>query len=168
MADPTIDATVGGASANSYITRANAQVHFNGRLSADEWTNASNADKDRALIMATYRMEQEQYEGSPVTTSQNLKWPRYSAYNDSGDTYASDEIPDVVERAVCELALAILKDPTIMSDSGMEGFTKVGVGPLAVEPRASRRAGTLPQHVIRMLRTVRVATGGITARVWRG
>jgi len=168
MAAPTIDASVGGASANCLITQANATTYFNGRLSTDDWTNASTADKDRALIMATVRLEQEEYRGSKVTTAQALKWPRYSTYNDNGDTYATDDIPDVVDDACCEMALAILKDPTIMSDSGLEGFTSVGVGPLSVQPRSSRKAGALPQQVIRLLRTVRVGSSSISGTVSRG
>jgi hypothetical protein len=170
MADPTIDATVGGASANCYITRANAQTYFNGRLDVAAWDGASDADKDRALIMATVRLEQEEWRGSKVDVAQALKWPRYSTYNDNGDVYDSDDIPDVVDDACCEMALAILKDPTIMSDSGLEAFKRVGVGggAVAVEPRASRKAGALPQQVVRLLRTVRVGSGGISGTVSRG
>jgi len=168
MAAPTLDETAGGTSSNSFISRSDAQTYFNGRLSADQWTDASSSDKDRSLIMATVRLDQEEYHGSKYETDQALKWPRYGTYNDNGDVYDSDAIPDVVEKACCEMALAILKDSTIMSDTGMEGFKKIGVGPISVEPRPSRKAGALPQQVVGLLRTVRVGSSGISGTVSRG
>ena len=53
MAEPVIDATVGGASANSYATLAFADGYFADTLEAREWFSASPEDRARALISAT-------------------------------------------------------------------------------------------------------------------
>ena len=65
MANPTIDATVEGASANSYVTQSTAQTDLDGRLDVPEWTAADTNDKDRALIMATGRLDIEEFLGNP-------------------------------------------------------------------------------------------------------
>jgi len=170
MADPTIVATVGGSSSNSYITRANAQLYFDTRLDTAEWTNAGGADKDRALIMATYRLDQEEYVGSKVDTAQALLFPRYGALKEDGSWWDYDEIPTPVEHATCELALAILKKPDLMADTGLEAFNKVGIGSgaVTVEPRHTYRAATLPATVKRLLRLLLVTPSGASGVVSRG
>ena len=42
MAAPTVDATAKGASANSYVTRAEAQTYFDGRLDENDWEKMVN------------------------------------------------------------------------------------------------------------------------------
>ncbi len=81
MAAITIVATPKSASANSYITRANAQSYFDARLYVDAWTDAANTDKDKALAAATTRLDQEKWLGLPKTTTQALKWPRSGVEN---------------------------------------------------------------------------------------
>lgn len=172
MAAPTLVATVGGSTSNSYITQADAQTYLDGRLDVAEWTSAATADKDRALIMATYRLEQEEFPGTKVSTAQALKWPRYGTYDDDGDGYDNDEIPTPIEHACCELAVALLKKPDLLADSGLEPFKQVGVGggAVAAETRGSFVAGQLPANVRRILSRGHVWLGGsgIVGRVERG
>ena len=150
-----LDATLSGASANSYVTRAEATTYFGDRLDVDEWDDATNTQKDAALVMATLRLEQEDYIGSRVDEAQNLKWPRYSVYIDNV-LQDSDAIPRVVKEATYELALAILKDTTLLSDTGLEGFESVKLGELDVTPRF-RAGGTLPAEVSRLLRGIKTS-----------
>ena len=169
MADPTLVATVGGALSNSYITRANASLYFDTRVAAEvaEWAAAVDADKDRALISATYRLEQEEYAGVVSDRDQVLKWPRAGLTDEDARQYDDDEIPEPIERAVCELALALLKSEVTLGDSGLEGFENVQVGSLDVTPRASRQAGVLPEQVKRLLRGLWEDTGSLTRPVYR-
>lgn len=150
-----LDATLSGASSNSYVTRAEATTYFGDRLDVDEWDDATNAQKDAALVMATLRLEQEDYIGSRVDEDQNLRWPRYSVYIDNV-LQDSGAIPRVIKEATYELALAILKDTTLLSDTGLEGFESVKLGELDVTPRF-RAGGTLPAEVNRLLRAVKTS-----------
>jgi len=155
-----LDATVGGASSNSYVTRAAAETYFGDRLDVTEWDNASNDNKDAALVMATLRLEQEDYDGVRADQDQNLKWPRYSVYVD-GVYQDSAAIPRVIKEATYELALAILKDTTLLSDTGLEGFASVKLGELDITPRF-RAGGSLPAEVDRLLRGVKISAGHIS------
>ena len=118
-----LDATVGGSSANSYATRANADSYFGDRLDVTEWDAASND-----II-----------------------------YQDS------DEIPRQISEATYELALAIVKDNTLLADTGLEGFQNVKLGALDVTPRF-REGGTIPANVDRLLRGLKTSSG-YTARL---
>jgi hypothetical protein len=161
----TLDATVSGSDANSYISQAAATEYFEGRFDADEWTDATTGNKDIALAMATSRLEQERYYGTIATLTKRLQWPRANVPDLHGSYYASDSIPRFIEEACCELALALLKDTSLLDDSGLEAFTQVAVGPLNVTPRHGRKAGTLPQNVLRLLQDLRIPTSSQPAIV---
>lgn len=164
----TLDATVGGANANSYVTRAQANSYFEGRLQSDDWTGTSDAAKDQALVAATARLEQETYLGLAATDTQRLKWPRLWVLKDDGASYwPSDAIPRPVQEAAYEVALALLgatTDP--LADTGLEGFDSVTIGPISVTPTKGRAGGELPAQVHRLLRGMLQSPGG-TVRLER-
>ena len=75
----SIDATVGGASANSYITLADANSIVEGLVADDDvaaWDGSSNDNKNRALYTAAVRIDRERFLGARVTDTQALQWPR--------------------------------------------------------------------------------------------
>ena len=152
-----LDATISGASANSYVLRADAQTYFDDRLDVAEWTDASNANKDSSLVMATLRLDQEEYDGTRADSDQALKWPRYGIYVD--DIYQDvDVIPKPIKEATYELGLALLKDNTLLSDTGLEGFENVSLSGLDVTPRF-KEAGTLPANVLRLVKDFKISIG---------
>jgi hypothetical protein len=157
-----LDATLGGVAANSYVTQAAASSYFSGRLDVDAWNNASSSDKDAALMMATMRLDAETYNGYKVTYTQRLHWPRFSTFDRDGMLHASDSIPLVIQQATFEYALALLKDSTLMSDTGLEGFVNVQLGNLNVTPRVLS-AVRLPAIVKQLIAPVR--KGGYNAAI---
>lgn len=166
----SIDATVGGASANSYITSAAADTYFDNRLQGSEWDTATADEKCRALVSATRRLDFEKFEGEKETTGQALKWPRLDATDDDGEEFDSDAIPQIVLDATCEMALLLLNDNASSKDSfgdtGLEGFKRVRVGPVEVEPRMSAEGSELPEVVRKLLRPVLI-TPGLSGRLLR-
>ena len=179
----TINSEAGSASANSFIDRDTAQLYFDGRLYSDAWTNASAEDKDKSLVSATNRLNQERWVGMPTEiNSQSLSWPRYGVANadydsgrergtgwESGLTFDaawlnSATIPVWLENATCELALVLL-DENRLQDTGLELIDQVGVGDLNVTPSKTRRAGRLPEHCMRFIRPYLVGGGGMVPLV---
>lgn len=157
-----LDATIGGSSSNSYITRAQATAYFGNRLNVAEWTAAvaaGGADADAALVMACTRLEAETYQGSRVYYTQALRWPRYMVFDRDGILYDYLSIPLPVQEAQAELALAILKSPTLNDATGLEGFVNVKLGSLDVTPRF-QMGGALPPLVRRLIAPVLVAGYG--------
>lgn len=167
---PTVTTTVGGASSNSYISVADADTYFDERLNATAWTGASTTDKQRALIQATRRIDQEDWEGVKVATSQALDWPRYWATDEDGEEYDQDIIPQPVKDAVCELALRFLSDKLkgkdTLADTGMEEYDAARIGPMDVKKDKSFRAGQLPENVERLIAHIKT-TAGASARMHR-
>jgi len=154
----SLDATVGGSSSNSYVSQSEATTYFSSRLYTSDWTGASSSTKDSALITATQRIDQEFFEGTRVTSTQALKWPRlnveipnehltysYPAY------FSSTVIPQKVKDAVCEFALFLLATDAL-KPTGLENFKELTVGPIKLVMNQPVLAGRLPDQVLRLLR----------------
>jgi hypothetical protein len=163
----TIDATIGGTAANSYVTVAEADTYFDGRLYATAWTeDATEDDKIKALITATDRLDREDYYGYRWEEDQRLKWPRSGVATDDGVEIAFDEIPRQLKDATCELALALL-GTDLLSESGLGGFDELEVGPLKLVVRHIP-TGSLTDNVLRNLRGLVKKRGRGQIRLNRG
>lgn len=132
-----IDATVGGASANSYATLAEAEAYFGSRLFTDTWDDLSEANKEAALIWATRVIEGKISEdwtkkslpndatirvlsnlkadsecylvwtGRPASEDQSLSWPRADMAGATGFPIADNIIPDRIKEFQFEVALKL-------------------------------------------------------------
>jgi hypothetical protein len=98
-----IEATPGGATANSYVTLAEAEAYFATRLGAEPWTMADAATRESALRMATRALERLRWPGARQSTAQALSWPRTGVAG-----VADGVLPQAVRDAQCEEALAWL------------------------------------------------------------
>ena len=123
----SINATVGSASANSYLTIAAADAIADTMLGTLEWTTATTDERTRALITATNGLETLEWIGARASSTQALSWPRTDA--SCGDkAYDDDEIPLEVELSCFDLAEALLVTPTLLqSPAGGGGELVPGV-----------------------------------------
>ena len=98
-------------SVDTYISLADANTHFDGRLYATEWTAATDAEKEAALKEATVQIDFYEFYGLPTdtTTPQALKFPRTGLPVIDGITYNSTDIPTRIAKACAEMALVMLK-----------------------------------------------------------
>lgn len=82
----------------SYATVPEADTYFATRLHAEAWSSASDADKQKALDMATRQIDRRPLKGERNENDQANAFPRYP------DT----EVPQVVKDATYEQALWLL------------------------------------------------------------
>jgi len=146
----TIDATVGGASANSYLTLAAAQDLIDGMVENDDvtaWASATTDQKNRALYTATQRIDRERFLGARATDTQALQWPRTGVrkpdtyintyaigfpFKITTDYYTDTEIPDQIKQAQVVLAVYLNNNKDGMGLSGLEDYKSVTIGSLSV------------------------------------
>ena len=110
-----IVATVGSASANSFVTLAEMTTFMEGRLNSTAFDDATTDSKNRALAESTRELSALAWLGYRTDDVQALSWPREWVRNIDDpnlDYYANNVIPDRVKRATYELALAFLKAGT--------------------------------------------------------
>ena len=127
----------------SYVNLIEANEYFSNRLHADAWAEASDADKEKALAMATKAIDRQPLRGRKTETGQALAFPRYP------DT----EIPEVVKEACCEEALAILERGNSqrkkLQQEGVQSFT---LGNMSETYIAGAGKGLLSQEAKELLR----------------
>ncbi len=148
----TITATVGSASANSYVTLDAANSIVEGLVIDDDveaWISATDDNKNRALFTSAVRVDRERFLGARVTNTQALQWPRQGVRKPdtyintysigfpfliSTDYFAETEIPEQVKKAQVILAVYLNNNKDGLGLSGLEDFKNVKIGSLDVTP----------------------------------
>ena len=176
----TIDATVGGANANSYITLAEADAFVEAMvLSTDaaQWDSGNTDSRNRALTAAAQRLDRERFLGARTNDTQALQWPRegvrkpdtYVRSYTSGfpfrlteDYYTNTEIPDQVKRAQIELAVYLHNNKDGISLSGLNDYKNVKIGSIDVTPDKAGAVGAdhVPPMFERYLTGLRISGPG--------
>lgn len=156
----------GLTNADSYVSLTDANTYHVARGSST-WTASvpSDAVKEAALIKATDFIDaryRDRWKGRKNTSAQALTWPRTGAVIDgdgsegfvagfgpvtNGFLISSDTIPELLKRAVSELALRSLAEelaPDVGPGAG--SITQKKVGPLEVSYSES---GYIPYKVWR-------------------
>ena len=127
----------------SYVSLAEANEYFSNRLHADAWAEASDADKEKALTMATKAIDRQPMSGRKTVSSQPLAFPRYP------DT----EVPQAIKEACCEEALALLERGNSQRRKlQQEGVQSFALGNMSETYVASAGRGLLSQEAKELLR----------------
>lgn len=102
---------------NSYVSESEADSYFDDRLYVQAWTDATPAQRESALIMASRAVDGQNYAGSVTNDSQAMAWPRQGVYDRERRAIDSAVVPQAVKDAQCEVALALLtEDPAEARD----------------------------------------------------
>ena len=130
----TITATLSSATANSYVTLAEANDYFETVPDSSTWTNKTDDQKNRSLIAATRWIDTLSYYGSRCDNGQALKFPRNNYKIDNVELTCTT-IPNNIKYAQYELARALANDTSaITGTTGKDGnFSEVQLGDLQVK-----------------------------------
>ena len=130
----TITATLSSASANSYVTLAEANTYFETVPDSSTWTNKTDDQKNRALIAATRWIDTFVFYGDRCDNGQALKFPRNN-YKVDDVELACTTIPNDIKYAQYELARALANDTgAITGTTGTDGnFSEVKLGDIEVK-----------------------------------
>ena len=130
---------------NSYITEADADTYFSGRLYVDKWT--ASTTQDVALLHAASLLDSQiAWIGQPLSENQPMAWPRKLPIAQADVNY----IPSCIKEAQAELALYLLgTDPTATPKTA--GYKSLQVDTLKMEINAKDRPAVIPPHVAAML-----------------
>ena len=130
----TIDATIKGENANSYVTLTEANDYFDTSPDSSTWTNKTDDQKKRSLISAARWIDTLVFYGDRCDDGQALKFPRNN-YQVDGVELACTTIPNGIKYAQYELARALANDTgAITGTTGTEGnFSEVKIGDMHVK-----------------------------------
>lgn len=168
MAHPavTINVTVGGIAANSYVTLIEVDGYLDThRGFVSGWSTGVDATRIAAIIWAMLLLETRiKWNGIKSDPKQALAWPRYGAvgreghligYNYTTNVY---EIPDNLKHAVSELAYLLkLTDRTAeVSSTGLNGLT---LDVIKLDFNTKDKSETIPDSVMGHLLDIGVLVG---------
>lgn len=177
-----IVATVGSASANSYLTLADAQAIVDGFVEDGDvtaWASATTDQKNRALVTATQRLDRERFLGARATDTQALQWPRTGVrkpdtyintyavgfpFRITTDYFSDTEIPDQIKYAQVVLAVYLNNNKDGMALSGLEDYKSISIGSLSVTTAGASASTTgadrIPPIYERYLTGLRISGPG--------
>jgi hypothetical protein len=142
-----LDATVGGATSNSYGTLEEAQAYMATHVYGAEWLDLDVEVQEQSLIMATRQLEALCYLGTKATAEQALKWPRKGLTYD-GHAVPSDVVPAAMKAAEFEQARLTSKtDPTAPLDAEMQGLKRIQAGSVELEFKDGVKTQGVPSTV---------------------
>ena len=130
----TITATLSSATANSYVTLAEANTYFETVPDSTTWDNKTDDQKNRSLIAATRWIDSFVYFGDRCDHGQALKFPRNNYQVDDVEL-ACSAIPNNIKYAQYELARALANDTDAMTGNvGTNGnISQAKLGDLEVK-----------------------------------
>lgn len=148
---------------NSYVTLAEAEAYFAARLDVAAWTEASESQKEQALVTAAMSMETFNWVGIISDENQPLAWPRVGTCFEPRLGYMIElsGVPNRVKHAQLELAYHLLNNDGVLDS--ISSVKSVKVGPIAVE--GIKSPSTVSEIASRTLSPL-LQNSGATA-VWR-
>ena len=176
----TIDATAGGANANSYITLAEADAFVEAMINSTDvskWSTGTDDNRNRSLAAAAERLDRERFLGARATDTQARQWPRTGVrkpdtyvntyatgfpFRISEDYFTDTEIPDQIKRAQIELAVYLHNNTDGISLSGLNDYKNVKIGSIDVTPDKAGAVGAdhVPPMFERYLTGLRISGPG--------
>ena len=152
----SLDTTVGGTTANSYVTVEFADAFFAAQVVQGIWPTLL-ASKEAALLDATRLIDNQfDFVGDIANTEQSLRWPRSSVYDADNRLLPTDSIPKTIQQATCYLAMYLLQNGGFKQTAS--NVTGVKVGPIDLKFNSSSVVG-MPDFVIRLLSSYATYTG---------
>ena len=127
----------GLSTANSYLSVANADTYHSNVTRSDDWSGATVAVKQNALIVATQYLDiryQGRWRGYRASGTQALAWPRASVEDDDGYVLDSTALPQKLKDACAELALRVVLGDDLLgtvTETGEVVSESVTVGPIS-------------------------------------
>lgn len=144
---------------NSYVTVAEADAYFADSVHNVDWTAIDETLKAQLLVSATRLIDQIEFQGVAISSSQSLAFPREGEYLDRRLQLlkSMSPTPALVETATFELALHLSADTGVLKDEA--SFSRLTVGPITIERPVS--ASKTPKKVLDMLKPLSVNTGNV-------
>jgi hypothetical protein len=155
---------------NSYLESADTYLADN-----PFWEAASSDQQEQALVDATRILDQNEWIGTAVTSSQSLAWPRakLSFYDPVLSLYVScnqGTLPIRLQKAVAYLALHLVKYPTATSNYDVT-YDSISIGPISLSNSDAGRSSSpqvplVPTEVTQLIAPLTFNQGAFAQGSW--
>ena len=143
-----LDNTVGGLTANSYVSVIEADAYMNTRVGANNWIDLDIIQKEAYLLTAMRQLELVLWNGLKKSNAQLLNFPRTSLY-DYNNVLITD-IPTKLKEAQLELAFWILtEEDRYLTDTDLTQLDSIKLGPMDL--KVNKKPTVFPELVNQLL-----------------
>lgn len=143
---------------NTYVTLEAADAHFDARLHAASWVDASDDTKEKALVMAALILDRHIiWLGCKAFQDQPMEWPRVGL-----SWVTAGTVPPSVKTAQMEFALVLI-DRDTMALNALAGMSEVKVDTLFIKVNPGDRVRPIPDHIADMVRAYGQRAGGLNS-----
>lgn len=117
-----------------YADVTEADTYLAAAIHADSWATVVLLDKQRALVTATRILDRQKWAGAPTADPQDLAWPRTGLEDRNGNPLDEDTIPEEVQEASIELALALVDGSDAQNAQTTESLIRrLAAGSVSIE-----------------------------------
>ncbi|MEN3329018.1 MAG: hypothetical protein V7638_3825 [Acidobacteriota bacterium] len=170
-----LDATEGGATANSFCTVEFANDLLAGELYASDWpatdAGADLLTKQKALVTATRELNRLEWEGQRTDWNvQALQFPRVNLEDRDGNFVDPNTNPLELKEATVRLALYRLpRNPAVLVDESLLQFKRLKIaGAIELEMREGVPSEQdIPEQVWDLISRWLIIAGSGSVRVYR-
>jgi hypothetical protein len=156
---------------NSYITLEEANSFLESQSSL--WQEASEEQREKALIQATTLLDNELWLSQSVSVEQLLAWPRlrFSYYDPSFNRIIQIDqgnVPRRLKLAVARQALHLLSYPSLFEESSVQDFERIRIGPIELDDKDDNKAkkvSIIPYASVRKL-IEPLLSGNSSSKTW--
>jgi len=155
---------------NSYLESADEYLADN-----PYWEAASSDVQEQALVDATRILDQKEWIGTAVSSSQSLAWPRTktSFYDPTLSlTVSIDEgtVPKRLAKATAYLALHLVKYPSVVKGYDVT-YDSITIGPISLSntdaaSSSSPKVPTIPSEVLKLIEPLIFSQGYSGPQGW--
>lgn len=119
----------------------------------EQLIRATASKKEKALIWGTTILDSQLvWQGSPTTTTQKLRMPRTGLYGPDGNYLDPNVIPYLVELALAEFALELLRTDKLALPAALGlGVSEATIGPMSVRIDSTQVENSIPRSVLSIL-----------------
>jgi len=143
-----IDATVGGASTNSYLSLEEMEDIIHQRPFHGAWDKINKDDeKKAALVWATRILSHLKWDGLITYEDQAQAFPRSGLYDFNHREYLKTAYPEWIKIACSELTF-INATKDILADSDTVGFKAIKVGSLSMTIDTEYKQDLIPTYIM--------------------
>lgn len=155
---------------NSYLESADEYLADN-----PFWEAATSDQQEQALVDATRILDQNEWIGTAVSSSQSLAWPRakLSFFDPVLSLYVSceeGEIPIRVQKATAYLALHLVKYPSVNKNYEVT-YDSISIGPISLSntdagSSSSPQIPVVPIEITKLIAPLVFSQGAVAPQGW--
>ena len=131
---------------NSYVLLEEAESYFSGRLYATAWNNATESDKEKALLTSVSLLDNAVlWAGEKRYERQDLEFPRKNIRG-----LPEDLIPKNIKTAQLELALLLLQTDLTAPQTSPE-ISSIQVESIKLQYNRAERSKIIPDSILALV-----------------